>query len=201
VGAWAPLNGGVRLDGAYVHTWDRAQLGRWIGYLPQDVELFDGTIAENIARFGPVDHSVVHAAQRAGVHEMILQLPKGYETPIGEGGVALSGGQRQRVALARALYGDPAFIVLDEPNANLDEAGDAALIAALQTLREEKRTVVVMTHRANVLRIADAIMVLSGGRIQAFGPRDKVLEKILPARQRPSIAQPGKDAGGQEEAV
>jgi ATP-binding cassette, subfamily C, bacterial exporter for protease/lipase len=200
VGVWPPLDGTVRLDGADVHTWDKPQLGQWIGYLPQDVELFEGTIGENIARFGPVDAAVVQAAQRAGVHEMILQLPQGYETPIGEGGMALSAGQRQRIALARALYGEPALIVLDEPNANLDDAGDAALIAALQTLREEKRTVFVMTHRVNVLRVADVVLVLAGGRARAFGARDEVL-KSLPRRPRPSIQGPAPDGEASEEAL
>ncbi len=200
VGVWPPLAGSVRLDGADVHTWDRTQLGRWIGYLPQDVVLFEGTVAENIARFGTVDSSVVLAAQRAGVHEMILQLPQGYETPVGEGGIALSGGQRQRLALARALYGDPALVVLDEPNANLDDAGDAALIAALGGLRAEKRTVFVMTHRANVLRVADAVMVLGEGTVHAFGPREQVL-KVLPRRATPRVPAAGKDPANREEAV
>lgn len=179
VGVWAPLNGAVRLDGADVHAWDKAHLGRFVGYLPQDVELFEGTVAENIARFGPLDSErIVAAARKAGVHELVLQLPEGYETPIGEGGAVLSGGQRQRVALARALYGDPVLLVLDEPNSNLDDAGDAALLAALRAAKEDKRTVFVMTHRVNVLRIADAIMVLAAGAIQGFGPPDKVLKSL-----------------------
>lgn len=177
VGVWKPLAGAVRLDGADVSTWERQELGPWLGYLPQDVELFEGTIAENIARFGTLDaERIVQAAQRAGVHELVLHLPQGYETPVGEGGMALSGGQRQRIALARALYGDPALLVLDEPNANLDDAGDAALLAALRTLKEEKRTAFVVTHRVNVLALADAVMVLAGGTMQAYGPRDSVLK-------------------------
>lgn len=194
VGVWAPLAGGVRLDGAEVHEWDRKQLGPWIGYLPQDVELFDGTVAENIARFGELDSGhIVQAAQRAGVHEMILHLPQGYETPIGEGGTFLSGGQCQRVALARALYGDPALIVLDEPNANLDEAGEAALVAALRATKEEKRTVFVMTHRMNILRVADAVMMLMGGAVHAYGPRDAVL-KALPPRPKPAAGTEGRQS-------
>jgi len=181
VGVWAPLGGAIRLDGASVHQWPKEELGQWIGYLPQDVELFEGSIAENVARFGAIDsEEVVRAAKRAGVHDLVLHLPMGYDTPIGEGGIALSGGQRQRIALARALYGDPALLVLDEPNANLDEAGDAALIAALRTLKEEKRTVFVMTHRANVLSAADAVILLANGVIQAHGPRDAVLKALAP---------------------
>lgn len=187
VGVWAPLNGAVRLDGADVHAWDKAELGAFVGYLPQDVELFEGTVAENIARFGPLDSGrIVVAAQKAGVHELVLQLPQGYETPIGEGGAVLSGGQRQRVALARALYGDPVLLVLDEPNANLDEAGEAALMTALRTAKEDKRTVFVMTHRMNILRVADSIMALVDGKVKGFGPADKAL-KALPAGRAPAV--------------
>ncbi|MDP1525428.1 MAG: type I secretion system permease/ATPase [Rhodocyclaceae bacterium] len=193
VGIWKPLSGAVRLDGADVVTWDRAQLGPWLGYLPQDVELFDGNIAENIARFGQIDSTqVVLAAQRAGVHEMILRLPDGYETQIGAGGTVLSGGQRQRIGLARALYGDPALIVLDEPNANLDEAGDLALQAALRMMKEEQRTVFVMTHRINVLETVDAVLILANGKIKAFGPREEIMKaavqgvpRSLPAKKKP----------------
>lgn len=179
VGVWTPLAGTVRLDGADIAKWDKAELGPWIGYLPQDVELFDGTVAENIARFGERDSGkIVEAAQRAGVHDMILRLPDGYDTRIGEGGLALSGGQRQRVGLARAMYGDPALLVLDEPNANLDEAGDSALLEALQAMKREMRTVFVMTHRPNVLNVADTVMILAGGTIKAYGPRETVLSGI-----------------------
>lgn len=186
VGVWPALSGSVRLDGADIATWNREELGPCLGYLPQDVELFDGTVAENIARFGPFESAaVVLAAQRAGVHEMILRLPQGYETVLGEGGVALSGGQRQRLALARALFGDPVLVVLDEPNANLDDAGDAALIAALRDLKARQRTVFVVTHRGNLLTEADAILVLAEGRIQAFGtPQD-----VLKARSRVSVPE------------
>lgn len=192
VGVWPPLSGTVRLDGADVHQWDKAELGPWIGYLPQDVELFEGTVAENIARFGPPeDGKIVQAAQRAGVHEMILRLPQAYETPIGEGGTALSGGQRQRIGLARAMYGSPALIVLDEPNANLDEAGDAALVEALCEMKRENCTVFVMTHRLNVLSVVDAVMVLANGSIQAYGPREAVL-KAMPQRPLPNPTDPDK---------
>ena len=201
VGVWAPLNGAVRLDGADVHAWDKAELGAFVGYLPQDVELFEGTIAENIARFGPLDSArIVAAAQKAGVHELVLQLPEGYETPIGEGGAVLSGGQRQRVALARALYGEPVLLVLDEPNANLDDAGEAALMAALLAAKEDRRTVFVMTHRLNILRIADAIMVLAAGGIKGFGPPEKVLKALpaapVPAEQAVKVADGTGTEGG-----
>jgi len=200
VGVWSPMNGAVRLDGADVHKWNKQELGPWIGYLPQDVELFEGTIAENIARFGPLEsEQVVRAARKAGVHDMVLRLPRGYDTPIGEGGTALSAGQRQRIALARAIYGDPCLIVLDEPNSNLDDEGDAALLAALGALKQEKRTVFVMSHRVNVLRAADAVMILASGMLQAFGPRDAVL-KAMRGKPRPAIepgaerALPGEEA-------
>jgi ABC-type protease/lipase transport system fused ATPase/permease subunit len=157
------------------------------------VELFEGTVAENIARFGAAEPGqVVQAAQRAGVHEMVLRLPQGYETPIGEGGMALSGGQRQRIGLARAMYGDPALIVLDEPNANLDEAGDAALVEALREMKRENRTVFVMTHRLNVLSVVDAVMVLANGNIQAYGPREAVLKSIQQQRALPAQPEPDK---------
>lgn len=184
VGVWPPMSGTVRLDGADVSQWNKEELGPWLGYLPQDVELFEGTVAENIARFGPPDSArTVAAAQRAGVHDMILRLPQGYDTPIGEGGMALSGGQRQRIGLARAMYGDPALVVLDEPNANLDEAGDAALVGALRVMKEEKRTVFVITHRMNLLAETDAILILVNGAIQAYGPRDAIMETLRPAQK------------------
>ncbi|NIC41789.1 type I secretion system permease/ATPase [Aquabacterium sp. A08] len=194
VGVWPPMNGTVRLDGADVSQWNKEELGPWLGYLPQDVELFEGTVAENIARFGAPDSArTVAAAQRAGVHDMILRLPQGYDTPIGEGGMALSGGQRQRIGLARAMYGDPALVVLDEPNANLDEAGDAALLGALRVMKQEKRTVFVITHRMNLLAEADAILVLANGTIQTYGPRDAVMDTLRPPR-KPAVAATTPDA-------
>ena len=180
VGVWTPLSGSVRLDGAEVATWEREDLGPALGYLPQDIELFPGSIAENIARFGLLDSTqVVEAARRAGVHELILHLPQGYETRIGTSdpaSIVLSGGQRQRIALARALYGDPVLVVLDEPNANLDEAGDAALINALRDLKARKRAVFIVTHRANLLTQTDAILVLTDGRIQTIGPSADIIQ-------------------------
>ena len=198
VGVWPPAAGTLRLDGADVHAWDKARLGRWIGYLPQDVALFDGTVAENIARLGTLDSGrIVAAAKLAGVHEMVLLLPQGYETQIGPGGASLSAGQRQRVALARALYGEPALVVLDEPNSNLDEAGDAALLAAIESLRQARCTVFLVTHRVNVLRAVDSVMVLAGGSLRAFGPREEFGRHLgLRAPDEPATAgvRPPRDA-------
>jgi ATP-binding cassette subfamily C exporter for protease/lipase len=180
MGVWKPLSGSVRLDGADLGAAYRDELGPYLGYLPQDIELFAGTLAENIARFGPIDsEAVVLAAQRAGVHELILSLPKGYDTPIqggAPGSVTLSGGQRQRIGLARALYGDPVLVVLDEPNASLDEAGEQALSQALADLKSRSCTVFVITHRMNLLAQTDAIMVLNDGRIQTIGPSSDILK-------------------------
>jgi ATP-binding cassette subfamily C exporter for protease/lipase len=190
IGIWPYTEGQVLLDGEPLESWDRIALGSAIGYLPQDVELFDGTIADNIARFGERDApQVIDAAQRAGMHDMILRMPNGYDTPIGDGGSVLSGGQRQRIALARALYGDPRLIVLDEPNANLDEAGDVALNKAIQDLKARGRTVFVITHRLNVLGLADRIVLLNNGVVQADGSRDAVLATLR--RPAPPSATPG----------
>lgn len=183
VGVWPGAAGKVRLDGADVFAWNKLELGPHLGYLPQDVEIFEGTVAENICRFGTLDSErIVAAAQMAGVHEMILRLPQGYETPLGVGGSALSAGQRQRVALARALHGEPALVVLDEPNSNLDEAGDAALLQALRRLKQLGKTVVVVTHRSQVLQVVDKLLLLNDGQVVAFGPRDAVLQKLAAAR-------------------
>jgi len=178
-GLWPAATGKVRLDGADVHTWDKAELGPHVGYLPQGVELFDGTLAENIARFGEVEPAKVHAAARAvGLHDAIMELPEGYDSPVGREGAMLSGGQRQRVGLARAIYGDPAFVVLDEPNSSLDEAGDAALAAAIVALKSRGTTFVVMTHRTSVLAVVDKLLILADGQQHAFGPRDEVLANL-----------------------
>ena len=183
-----PAQGGkVRLDGADIHTWDKAELGVHLGYLPQGVELFEGTLAENIARFAQVEPAKVEAAARAvGLHEFILSLPQGYDSPVGPEGARLSGGQRQRVGLARALYGDPVFVVLDEPNSSLDEEGDAALARAIQEGKARGTTFVVMTHRTSVLGVADKMLVLRDGMQQAFGPRDEVLATLQQAKQQPA---------------
>ncbi|MFO6377261.1 alkaline protease secretion ATP-binding protein AprD, partial [Pseudomonas aeruginosa] len=156
LGIWPTLHGSVRLDGAEIRQYERETLGPRIGYLPQDIELFAGTVAENIARFGEVQaDKVVEAARLAGVHELVLRLPQGYDTVLGVGGAGLSGGQRQRIALARALYGAPTLVVLDEPNSNLDDSGEQALLAAIQALKARGCTVLLITHRAGVLGCAD----------------------------------------------
>ena len=179
VGLWPAISGKVRLDGADVHAWDKAELGPYLGYLPQGVELLDGTLAENIARFGDVDMVQVEAAARlVGLHELIMSMPQGYHSPIGRDGTMLSGGQRQRVGLARALYGKPVFVVLDEPNSSLDEAGDAALANAIAALKQLGTTFVVMTHRSSILGVADKILLMREGAQQAFGPRDEVLAAL-----------------------
>jgi len=183
VGLWPAMGGKVRLDGADVHAWHKSELGPHLGYLPQGVELFEGTVAENICRFGPTQPDQVEAAARAvGLHEFILALPQGYDTPVGRDGAVLSGGQRQRVALARALYGKPALVVLDEPNSSLDEAGDAALNNALRGLKARGATVVVMTHRTSVLGAMDKVLLLVDGAQQAFGPREEVLAALQKAQ-------------------
>jgi ATP-binding cassette subfamily C exporter for protease/lipase/ATP-binding cassette subfamily C protein EexD len=177
-GVWAPTTGAVRLDGADVADWPREQVGSWIGYVPQDVELFDGTVADNIARLGSVDaEAVVAAGKRADAHDMILGLPQGYDTPVGEHGARLSPGQRQRIALARALYGDPRLVVLDEPNSNLDGAGEIALAKALSGLRSEGVTSVIVTHRPSLIAHVDKILMLDGGRVQKFGPAAEVMRE------------------------
>lgn len=179
VGVWPSLVGKVRLDGADVFTWDKQELGPHVGYLPQGVELLDGTLAENIARFGAINIDAVHAAARAvGIHGWIESLPDGYNTLLGQEGARLSGGQRQRVGLARALYGQPAFVVLDEPNSSLDEAGEAALVQAVAKLSALGTTFVLITHRTSVLQVCSHMLVLRDGVQQAFGPRDDVLAAL-----------------------
>nr|WP_244470257.1 type I secretion system permease/ATPase [Microvirga vignae] len=181
VGVWPAMRGEVRLDGAALDQWEPDALGRHIGYLPQDVELFEGTVAENIARFQPKakPEDIIAAAKAAGAHELILNLPDGYDTVLGEAGASLSGGQRQRVALARALYGNPFLVVLDEPNASLDGAGDEALNQAILSVRQRGGIVVVITHRPAALGQVDQVAIMEEGRIKAFGPRDEVLQSVM----------------------
>jgi ATP-binding cassette subfamily C exporter for protease/lipase len=179
LGIWGDVRGEVLLDGLPVEGWDRGELGPHVGYLPQDIELFEGSVAENIARFGNIDSDrVIAAAQSAGLHEMILRFPKGYDTQLGEAGGTLSGGQRQRIALARAIYGQPALVVLDEPNANLDEAGETALARALEQLKAAGSTVVLVSHRQGVIALADRLLILNEGCVEAEGPRDTVIAAL-----------------------
>jgi len=179
LGVWPLVNGIVRLDGADIHQWNSEELGKYIGYLPQDIELFEGTVSENIARFETVDaDKVVEAAKIAGVHEMILELENGYDTKVGSGGSTLSGGQRQRIGLARALYAKPPLIVLDEPNSNLDEAGDKALVNAILTMKANHSTIILITHKPSVLSVVDNLAVFSHGTLSLYGKRDEVLAKL-----------------------
>jgi len=181
VGIWPYFEGKVLIDGEPIQSWNRDELGQFIGYLPQDIELFEGTIAENIARFGEIDSAkVILAASRAGVHEMILRFPQGYDTPMGEAGNLLSGGQRQRIGLARAMYGDPSLIVLDEPNSNLDDAGEAALVKAVQELKQQGKTLFIITHRMSIVGITDRILVLREGTIQMYGAARGVIAALQP---------------------
>ena len=191
LGVWPLFKGTVRVDGADIHQYDSNHLGEFVGYLPQDVELFEGTVAENIARFGELDsEEIIKAAKLANVHEMILNLPEGYDTKIGMGGSSLSGGQRQRIALARAFYKSPKIIVLDEPNASLDEAGERALHQALLNMKG-KATIILITHKLNILGIVDKIAVLTAGRLMYFGLRDAVLYELT-KNQNQAVQQQAK---------
>jgi ATP-binding cassette subfamily C exporter for protease/lipase len=190
LGIWPHTGGEVLLDGQPILNWDRMELGPHIGYLPQDIELFDGTIAENIARAGQVvSEKVIAAAEASGLHQMILRFPKGYDTPMGEAGGLLSGGQRQRIGLARALYGEPALVVLDEPNANLDDEGENALVRAVQGLKAKGKTVVLISHRPGIVGVADRLLILHQGTVQASGPRDGVLAALQQQREAAQAAQ------------
>jgi PrtD family type I secretion system ABC transporter len=202
VGVWPTLRGSVRLDGVDVYEWSRSDLGKHIGYQPQDVALFDGTVAENIARFAEVDSdAVVRAARQARVHELILRLPQGYDTRLGAEGHVLSGGQCQRIGLARALYGDPVLVVLDEPNANLDQPGELALLATIAELKQAGTTLMIIAHRPSILASADRILYLNNGVVAALAPRDEVIANLAPAQSpdpetelAATIPQPGQSA-------
>lgn len=193
-GVWRASAGQVRLDGAELSTWPREYLGQFVGYLPQDVELFPGTIAENIARFTEAtDEAIVQAAQRAGAHDMILRLPQGYNCQIGEGGSHLSAGQRQRIGLARALFGTPRLVILDEPNANLDAEGEVALMQAIAGLRQSGCTVVLVSHKPGIMAVTDKILVLRDGLIDLYGPRQEVLSRLAPLSIQPRPREAGTE--------
>ncbi|MCB1986316.1 MAG: type I secretion system permease/ATPase [Burkholderiales bacterium] len=190
VGVWPAAAGKVRLDGADVYLWNKEELGPNIGYLPQDIELFGGTVSENIARFGEVDpDKVILAAKRAGVHQMILNMPEGYDTKLGDGGAGLSGGQKQRLGLARAMYDDPALIVLDEPNSNLDDIGEQALLTALLDLRKRGKTIVLITHRSSIISVTNKLLLLQEGIAKLFGPTKQVIEELKKQQQKQHQAQ------------
>jgi ATP-binding cassette, subfamily C, bacterial exporter for protease/lipase len=187
VGVWPSAMGTVRLDGADMYQWNKNELGPHIGYLPQDIELFGGTVSENIARYGAIDAGkVIEAAKRAAVHDIILQFPQGYDTVLGDGGAGLSGGQKQRIGLARAMYDDPSLLVLDEPNSNLDEAGEQALVAAMVDFRTRGKTVVLITHRTSAIGVTNKLLLLQGGVAHMFGPTAEVLTELTTAAQRPT---------------
>lgn len=197
VGVWPALQGTIRLDSADIYQWNKDELGPNIGYLPQDIELFGGTVSENIGRFGEIDaEKVIVAAKRAGVHEMILHFPEGYDTMLGDGGGGLSGGQKQRIGLARAMYGDPAVIVLDEPNSNLDDIGEKALVDAIVDLRERGKTIVLITHRTSIISVTNKLLLVREGIGELFGPTDQVLAELTRRQQeahaeaqaRPAVA-------------
>ena len=193
VGIWPVSEGIVRLDNADIYQWNKDELGPYIGYLPQDIELFAGTIAENIARFNDIDsEKVIEAAKLAGVHELILRFPNGYDSVLGNGGAGLSGGQKQRIGLARALYGDPSLVVLDEPNSNLDDAGEKALNQAIMFLKQRNKTVVLITHRTNLLSMTSKLLLLVNGNVNAFGPTQQVLQALANAQK--TQAQPPQQA-------
>jgi len=189
-GEWKPSSGTVRLDGADVYSWERADFGANVAYQPQDTELFAGSVRNNICRFAikADDADIVKAAQAAGAHDLILRLPKGYDTELGESGVTLSAGQRQRVGLARTLYGEPKVVVLDEPNANLDADGEAALLKALEAVKERGATIVMVSHKPSIFSSADKLLVLRNGQITQYGPRDEVLRAIQ-GGTRPALAE------------
>jgi ABC-type protease/lipase transport system fused ATPase/permease subunit len=196
VGIWPSQIGVVRLDGAAIDQWRNEDLGRHIGYLPQDVALFDGTVAENISRFDDqaTSDTILKAAQIAGVHDVILRLPEGYSTRIGEGGMSLSAGQRQRIGLARAVFGDPFLLVLDEPNANLDADGERALTRAIQILRHNKCIVIVISHRPSALAALNMAMVLYEGKAIAFGPCEEIFARVRAATGQTASARPSAPA-------
>jgi PrtD family type I secretion system ABC transporter len=200
IGVWRPARGTVRLDGVELADWSHDEVGPFIGYVPQDIEFFEGTIADNIARLGTIDpDKVVEAAKRIGMHEVILSFPKGYDTVLGDAGFALSGGQRQRLAIARALYGSPPYIVMDEPNANLDEIGENALIEAIGKLKAQGASVIITTHRPRLIAVADKLLVLRAGRQVGYGPTREMINAVRNLQVvRSEVAAGGTPARAQE---
>ena len=200
VGVWLPSIGNIRIDGADVHQYNSTELGRHMGYLPQDIELFEGTIAQNISRFDedPSDESIIEAAKLSGTHDLILNLPDGYGTMVGRAGMALSGGQKQRIGLARAMYGNPKIVVLDEPNSNLDEAGEYALAMALRVMKDRGITVIFVTHKQNILSLADKLIVMQNGKIVYYDEREKVMN-ALSGGQTKTIEERPKEENQKEE--
>lgn len=191
LGLWPPASGRVRLDGHDLFSWDKQKIGPYLGYLPQEVELFNGTLADNIARLGLVDsEKVIAAAEHAGVHQLVLSFPQGYDTRVGEHGVVLSAGQRQRIGLARALYGNPKLVILDEPNSNLDSEGEAALVRSFRHMKEQGATLIVVSHKPSLLASMDKILVLNQGQMALFGPREAVFQQLV-AAQQPSVKSAG----------
>jgi PrtD family type I secretion system ABC transporter len=207
MGVWAPAKGSVRLDGVEISEWSHDEVGPLVGYVPQEIEFFDGTVAENIARLGEVDpEKVVHAAKLIDMHDTILSFPKGYDTPLGESGFTPSGGQRQRLAIARAIYGLPKFVVMDEPNSNLDEVGETALIKCVLALKENGGSVIITTHRPRLINVVDKMLVLKAGRQVAFGSSKDMLEAVrrlqvvqpdgsLPEAPKPGVADLAEQLG------
>ena len=199
LGVWPVAHGTVRMDGADISQWDRVLLGKYIGYLPQDIELFEGSISENIARFGDVNPiKVIEAAMKVGVHDMILRLPEGYDTVIGKAGMILSGGQRQRIGLARAIYGNPVFVVLDEPNSNLDDQGEIALIKTVEELKKTNTTVIIITHRPNILQVTNKLAMMNGGKVETYGNTTDIFNAIA---QQKAAAQQQAQEQAQEQAA
>jgi ATP-binding cassette, subfamily C, bacterial len=198
VGVATPNSGTMRLDGADISIWPKSQLGQYIGYLPQDIELFADTVAANISRFqAGSDDDVIDAAKLAGVHDMILELPEGYDTQVGEGGTVLSGGYRQRIGLARAVYGNPSFVVLDEPSSNLDTTGDFALAECVGRLKDRGATVVIISHRTATIAAVDKILVLRDGAVEAFGDRQEIVAKFAQATPLRAVPSTPAVAGGE----
>jgi len=199
IGVWKPIRGHVRLDGMEISEWDHDEVGPQIGYVPQEIEFYDGSVAENIARLGEINsQEVVRVCQLLGIHEMILTFPKGYDTPLGETGFALSGGQKQRIAIARALYGNPKFIIMDEPNANLDEVGESSLVNAVVALKNSGCSVIITTHRPRLVSVVDNLLVLRNGQQVGFGPANDMINAV---RNLQVVPKENKDIQTEKQSI